>query len=147
MTGRQPAWDARVDARRERSPLAAIGCSLVVAVTLTIAACSGSALGNDRPPASLDPGSPTLIAEAIAFDRTELRVAANRPFVLVFENREAVTHNVSIYASEANQDRRFEGALFAGPSTRWYPVPALAPGTYRFACDLHPSMTGTLAAE
>jgi plastocyanin len=25
-------------------------------------------------------------------------------------------------------------------------VPALAPGTYRFVCDVHPSMTGRLVA-
>jgi plastocyanin len=64
----------------------------------------------------------------------------------VFENREAVSHNVSIYADKGLEDRRFEGVLFGGPATRWYPVPALTPGTYVFLCDLHPSMRGTLTA-
>ena len=103
-------------------------------------------MGYDQAPASLDPASPKLGAIGIAFDRAELAVSADRPFILVFENREAVTHNVSIYADSSRQDRRFEGVLFGGPATRWYPVPALAPGTYVFLCDLHPSMSGRLEA-
>jgi plastocyanin len=116
-------------------------------VALSVAACADGALGYDAPPASLDPDSPRLSASAIAFDTTELSVPANRPFTVVFENRETVTHNVSIYADDARHDRRFEGVLFSGPSTRWYPVPALAPGIYIFVCDLHPSMTGRLLAR
>jgi plastocyanin len=105
----------------------------------------GSALGLDRPPASLDPASPRLSAEGVAFDRAELNVPPNEAFVIVFENRETVSHNVSIYTDDG--DRRFEGVLFGGPATRWYPVPALARGTYVFVCDLHPTMAGRLVAE
>ncbi len=119
---------------------------LLLAVALAAAGCGGAALGYDQAPASLDPASPKLGAIGVAFDRAELAVSANRPFILVFENREAVTHNVAIYADSSRQDRRFEGVLFGGPATRWYPVPALAPGTYVFLCDLHPSMTGRLVA-
>ena len=116
-------------------------------VALSAAACGGGALGYDAPAASLDPDSPMLSASGIAFDTAELSIPGNRPFTLVFENRETITHNVSIYADEAHHDRRFEGVLFSGPATRWYPVPALAPGTYVFVCDLHPSMTGRLLAR
>jgi plastocyanin len=124
----------------------------VAVVALAVAGCGGGALGGDKlggdaPPASLDPDSPRLAASGIAFDTAELTVPANRGFVLVFENREAVTHNVSIYVDEARQDRRFEGVLFSGPATRWYPVPALAPGAYVFVCDVHPNMTGSLVAS
>ncbi len=120
--------------------------ALLLVVALAGAGCATSALGYDRAPASLDPASPTLGAIGVAFDRAELAVPANRPFILVFENREAVSHNVSIYADSSRQHRPFEGVLFGGPATRWYPVPALAPGTYVFLCDLHPSMTGRLVA-
>jgi plastocyanin len=115
---------------------------------LVILGCGGggSAVGLEAPPASLDPTSPTLSAEGLAFDTGELAAPANEAFVIVFENREAVSHNVSIYADEPLRDRRFEGVLFAGPATRWYPVPALAPGSYTFLCDLHPTMRGTLTA-
>jgi plastocyanin len=123
-----------------RPPLLA----LVAAVLL--AACSSTALGFDQPPASLDPSSPTIGAEGVSFDRAQLQVPANRPFILVFQNREAVGHNISIYRDSANGDRLFEGVVFSGPGTRWYPVSALTPGAYTFVCDIHPSMTGTLTA-
>jgi plastocyanin len=112
-----------------------------------LAACGSSALGFDSPPASLDPSSPHLAAIDVAFDQETLVVPADRPFVLVFENRDSLQHNVSIYADAALQQRRFEGLLFGGPATRWYPVPALAAGKYVFVCDLHPNMRGLLEAR
>jgi plastocyanin len=120
---------------------------LVVALVLVVAGCGGSAVAGNQPPASLDPNSPKLAAQAIAFDTAIMTVPANRPFTLVFENRENVPHNVSIYADSARQDRRFEGMVFSGPTTQWYPVPSLAPGTYTFVCDVHPNMTGSLVAR
>lgn len=119
----------------------------VIGIALLVAACSGGGgLGYDQPPASLDPGSPKVAAKDIAFDTTGLVVAANAAFTLVFENREGVSHNVSIYSDAGDQTRVFEGVVFSGPSTRWYPVPALAPGTYHFRCDLHPNMQGEIRA-
>jgi len=120
---------------------------LLAAVALVAAGCGSTAVGGEQPPASLDSASPRISAEGIAFDTAALTVPADRPFTLVFENREGVPHNVSIYADTAHKDRRFEGAVFSGPATRWYPVPVLAPGTYLFACDVHPSMTGQLIAS
>jgi plastocyanin len=134
-------------ARTSRAPARALTGAVILGVVLVVAACSGTALGFDRAPASLAPDSPKLAADGIAFDRARLEVPANVAFVLVFENREAVSHNVSIYADAAHSDRRFEGVLFGGPATRWYPIPALAPGSYVFVCDLHPNMTGTLVAR
>src|SRR5437773_5596764 len=107
---------------------------LAVAVLL-VAGCGGSAVGGEQPPASLDPASPRIGAQDIAFDSPTLTVPANRPFTLVFWNRDAVPHNVSIYADPAHKDRRFEGVVFSGPATRWYAVPALAPGSYAFVCE------------
>ena len=140
MAGRNPA------AKRQVARWPATLAAAVLAAVLLTGCGSGSALGLDQPPASLDRASPHLSAAGLAFDAAELAVPANTPFVIVFENREAVSHNVSIYADDSHQDRRFEGVLFAGPATRWYPVPALAPGTYAFICDLHPSMAGRLVA-
>lgn len=120
---------------------------LALAAVALLAACSSAALGFDQPPESLDPSSPTIGAEGVAFDRAELDVPAGRPFVLVFENREGVGHNVSIYRDPTHRDRMFEGVVFSGPGTRWYPIPALAPGAYVFLCDVHPNMTGRLVAK
>jgi plastocyanin len=121
---------------------------------LAVAACGGGGgggggggLGFASPPASLAPNSPTLSAVNVAFDHDQVAVPANTPFVLVFDNRDSVGHNVSIYHDAAYQQRVFLGSIFSGPSTRWYPVPALAPGTYSFRCDIHANMTGTIVAS
>lgn len=120
---------------------------VALAAVALLGACSSTALGFDQAPAPLDPSSPTIGAEGVAFDRPELDVPASRPFVLVFENREGVGHNVSIYRDPTHRDRLFEGVVFSGPATRWYPIPALAPGVYVFLCDVHPNMTGNLVAK
>ena len=135
--------------QRTRSPLVRtrLAAGLAIALTAGLAACGGTALGFDRPPASLDPASPHLAAIEVEFDRETLAVPAGRSFILVFENRESLQHNVSIYADAALQERRFEGVLFGGPATRWYPVPALEAGTYVFVCDLHPNMRGLVEAR
>ena len=125
--------------------------SAVLAMALVVACDAGggtgTALGYASAPASLDPASPTLAAKDIAFTTANLSVPAGKPFILVFENGEAVMHNVSIYAGSAGSNRVFEGVSFTGPATRWYPVPALSAGDYVFKCDLHPTMTGTLHAS
>jgi Cupredoxin-like domain len=118
----------------------------LLGIALVVAACGGGGLGYASPPPSLDPNSPALKATNVAFDRNQLAAPANTPFVLVFENDDTVGHNVSIYRDAAYQQQVFQGVIFSGPSTRWYPVPALAPGIYAFRCDLHPNMTGTIVA-
>ena len=126
------------------APRATAIVAAALAAALLAACGTGSALGLEQPPAALDPASLMLLAKDVAFDRAELDVRAGEPFVLVLENRDTVSHNVSIYADAALGDRRFEGVLFGGPGTRWYPVPALTAGAYVFVCDLHASMRGRL---
>ncbi|HJP90213.1 MAG TPA: cupredoxin domain-containing protein [Candidatus Limnocylindrales bacterium] len=128
-----------------RSVLAA--AMLAAALVGCGGSAGSSALGYAQAPASLDPNSPTLAAKDIAFTKSELDVPAGAPFILVFENQDTVSHNVSIYPDATSTTKLFDGVLFAGPSTRWYPMPALAAGTYAFKCDLHPNMTGTLRAS
>ena len=125
--------------------------TLGLAIVMVLAACAGPStgqLGLDKAPANLDPNSPSVSATNIAFDRTEIDVPATGAFILVFQNREKIPHNVSIYRDAAFKERVFEGVVFEGPGTRWYPVPALGPGTYFFQCDVHPidGMRGTLSA-
>ena len=144
MHARAPAMRT---ATRTNAGWAASVVAAALAASLLVGCSAASALGLDQPPVSLDPASPHLSADGLGFDATELEVPAGEAFVLVFENRDAVSHNVSIYADDGRQDRRFEGVLFGGPGTRWYPVPALTAGTYIFVCDLHPSMAGRLVAR
>lgn len=128
--------------------------AVCLAVALGVAAvalsgCGGSAVAAQTAPASGDPAGAwiRLGAGELAFDQAEVSVAANQPFTIAFENRDAAPHNVSILAGDSGREWGFEGAVFTGPATRWYAVPALAPGTYRFVCDVHPSwMTGRLIA-
>ena len=127
-----------------RSILRRTGFGLLL--TAVIAACGGGgALGLAQAPASLDPNSPKVSARDSAFDTSEIDVAANAPFVLVFENKDDFDHNISIYTDDSASTRTFDGVVVR-LGTRWYPVPALAPGRYYFRCDIHPDMHGHILA-
>ena len=53
-------------------------------------------------------------------------------------------HNVAIYTNSSASTALFRGQFVQGPGTATYHVGALAPGTYFFRCDVHPTkMTGT----
>ena len=118
----------------------------IVAAALLFGGCGGGATPAQTPASGTPPGpSVGVAADSLAFDATQLGVAANVAFTIVFDNREAVPHNISIDRQQGDtQTRVFEGAVFSGPATRWYAAPALAPGEYTFLCQVHPSMTGRL---
>jgi cytochrome c oxidase subunit II len=87
-----------------------------------------------------------LTAQNVAFQETNLSAAPDVPFTIAFSNQDAGTsHNVDIQDSTGKSV--FRGQVFAGPGTQNYAVPALAAGTYKFVCDVHPSMTGTLTVK
>lgn len=126
-----------------------IGAALAAA-TLALAGCGGgTAVPAQTLPVPADPNTAKLAitAENIGFAQAEVGVAANAGFVLTLENRDAVPHNVSLFRDQASGQKVFEGAVVNGPASRWYAVPALAPGTYVFICDVHPNMTGKLIAS
>jgi len=91
------------------------------------------------------PGTLTLTASNLAYDKRSLSAAPNTPIKLQFENKDGgVLHNFSIYTNNRATDKKFVGDLTTGPSTTTYNIPALTPGTYFFRCDSHPDqMTGT----
>ena len=113
----------------------------LAALGAIVAACGGT------PPAGTPAGTPAatveIAADNLAFDRDVLTVPAGAPFAIRFENRESAPHNVSIHDSAP----LFTGEIFSGPAERTYQVPALAAGEYRFLCDLHPEMQGTVVSE
>jgi len=115
-----------------------------LAILLLVGAC-GPTAGAGGPPPSAPLGGAVITAEAIAFDRIELVLPARAAFPLLFENRESAPHNVTIVD---DVDRTlFVGEIFSGPASRTYDVGPLPPGTYRFRCDVHPEMSGTVVAR
>ena len=119
-----------------RRLLVAIACAALV-----VGACSAAS----EAPATFDPASPQLTAKNNQFDPVELDVPGQSAFELVLHNDDGVQHNVSIYADAGHANRVFGGEI-ANSGTHVYHVQALAPGTYYFQCDIHPSMQGTLNA-
>jgi plastocyanin len=118
--------------------------SLVMLVVATVAACAGAS-GNATPPPPREPGALTIAAKDLAFSASALTAPANEALQIVFDNEDGAPHNVAIYRDMAATDRVFGEEPFGGPRVATYTVPALAPGTYLFRCDVHPDMKGTLS--
>jgi plastocyanin len=107
-------------------------------------------------PASASPGSTGgaapvgttahISAQNILFDTDHLEAPASQGWVLVFANNDAgVPHNVEILDSQGASV--FRGEVVTGPTTVSYQIPALPAGTYKFFCDVHPTMTGILTVS
>ena len=118
--------------------------ALLLLAATVLAGCTTSTNAGGPPP-SAPPGGAVITARDIAFDRVQLDVPANRPFQLLFENREGPLHNVTIYDEGA--DPLFVGEIFGGVGSRTYEVPAIPSGSHRFRCDVHPEMSGTVTAR
>ena len=89
-----------------------------------------------------------IAAQNIAFDTATLSAPAHQAFQIHFTNKDQGTpHNVAIHQGSPTGQEVFKGEIFPGPGERTYNVPALAPGTYGFACSVHPNMTGTLTVN
>jgi mono/diheme cytochrome c family protein/plastocyanin len=107
--------------------------------------------GEPAPSQSVDPNAPTVTITATtpaAFDTTEVTVAADTPFTLVFDNQDATApHNVVVSDPGGEVVDIGENPAFTGPAERSYNYPALDAGAYPFLCQVHQNMTGTLTAE
>ena len=105
------------------------------------------------PPASLDPNAPVLelgTGGVLAFDKTELSVAAGTAFVIQFNNTDdGQSHDVDIRSDPATTPPLQDQAPITGPAEASYQYTALDAGTYTFICSVHPipAMTGTLTVE
>jgi plastocyanin len=107
-----------------------------------IAACAtATPLGNAT-------GSPAatagLAAADLAFDRASLELPAGVVVALTLDNRDpGILHHVATHPA-AGGEAVFRGDTFIGIASRTFLVGPLAQGTYRFACDVHPTMSGSL---
>lgn len=89
-----------------------------------------------------------VAAKNVKFDKECLAAPAGTPFQIVFDNQEAIDHNVAIYQSEeaqqAGEAALFQGEIFKGPKEVTYDVDPIPAGKYYFVCDVHPTaMKGT----
>jgi cytochrome c oxidase subunit 2 len=105
--------------------------------------------GRTPPPTGSPPPGATVVdlsAQNIAFSTAQIEVPAGQPFVIRFNNKDSVAHNIGIY--DASGKELFKGEIFTGPRTVTYQVPALTAGTYNFQCDVHSTvMVGKLVAK
>jgi plastocyanin len=117
----------------------------IAALTVALAACSAAnAEGPTGPAASVDPGAVHIDAKDIAFTQSSVKAPAGRAFQIVFNNQDGAPHNVTILGPDGSA--AFTGDVVTASSTT-YSVPALKAGSYRFRCDIHPNMTGTLVVQ
>ncbi len=100
----------------------------------------------EEPPPEQPGGGPARIsAQDIAFDTSELSLAAEGEAAIAFDNRDAgIPHNVAIYTAQGGEPI-FQGEIITGPDSIEYRFPAPDPGSYYFQCDVHPQMNGSVA--
>jgi plastocyanin len=117
-----------------------------LAVALALAAAVGGCGGSDGSATTTTAGCThavdgriTLVADDLAWD-TDCLVAEAGPLTIVVDNRdESVSHNVHLPDAPGSPATDLE----PGPVRQELEVD-LAPGSYEYLCDLHPSMVGTL---
>jgi plastocyanin len=116
--------------------------AVALLATVTLAACTAAAA--ERTPRSLDPGAVLVTAKASRFPAEPAAAPAGTGFTLALDNLDRVPHNVVLL--DASGATAFSGTMFSGPRRVAETVPALAAGTYRIGCAIHPDMAGTLVA-
>jgi plastocyanin len=126
--------------------LRAAPTATILAIAVAIAGCSGGSggsSGSTAPAPSAPAGGAVVVAQDLKFDRATITVPANQAAPLLFENRDTAPHNVAVIAADGT--KVFAGETF-GAGSRTYQLPSLTAGSYRFQCDVHPDMKGTLSA-
>lgn len=122
--------------------------SFIGALNATPAPAGGGAVASAAAGGGVPSSELHVTAQNVKFDQTTLTAPAGQPFTIVFDNKDAVPHNIAIFDSSKLTTLFFRGKIFTGPGSQTYSVPALQPGTYYFHCDVHPTtMNGTLVVK
>jgi len=117
----------------------------LVATAASSAACT-SAAAQPLPAGPVDPSGPTIVAKDMAFAPSTVEIAANKSVTIHFDNQDSAPHNVAIYKDATASEKISIGAIVSSSKTDQV-VPALAPGTYFFRCDVHTNMTGAIVVK
>jgi plastocyanin len=119
---------------RTRAPFA-----LVLVVAAFVAGCGGGAPGTPVPVPS---GALVIKALDSQWQPAAWTAPSAGGFQLYFDNADTLPHNVVFQAADGTKP--FSGDVFTGKAQKVYDVPALASGSYKVLCDVHPNMVGTL---
>jgi plastocyanin len=132
---------------------------LCLVALVALVACGGSSKKNSSatattmadvmPKCTPSGAALTITAKSVKFDKDCLAAPANQPSTIEFDNQDAsIPHNLSIYTDKSATKELFKGDEFVGVNKKTYNVPPLAPGSYHFHCDIHPTtMEGTFVVQ
>jgi len=90
-----------------------------------------------------------VIAQNLAFNVRQITASSGVEVTIVFDNRDAVPHNIAFYTNRSATTTIFKGELVTGPRTitERFTSPS-SPGNYFFRCDVHPdTMTGNFTVQ
>jgi len=109
-------------------------------VGLGIAACGGSDTGPAAPAAESQDATPQVVIERSRFGPTALVITSGT--TVRFENFDPFAHTVT--ANEGTPLTFASGDLGQGEQ---FSVTFDEPGTYRYFCEIHPTMRATVVVE
>lgn len=117
----------------------------IVGVLLASAGALAASKGERKveKPESAAAGEIAVTARNIAFDKKDIELKADAESQISFTNKDAPTpHNIAIL-SDGGQVI-FRGQLATEKTPVTYSFKAPAAGKYKFQCDVHPNMNGTV---
>jgi plastocyanin len=110
------------------------------------AACSSTPASAPPVPSGPVADGPTIVAKDLRFQSSSIEVKAGSNVTIHFDNEDSAPHNVAIYKDNSASSPISVGQIVTSAKADQV-VPALAPGTYFFRCDVHHDMTGTIVAK
>jgi plastocyanin len=129
-----------------KSLLVIMGGVAVVPILLGAVAAAGvvSFPGEEHGEKEAGAKAVEIAASNLSFDKKELKVPAEKEFQIHFNNKDAQAHNVAIL--DAQGAPKFRGDIVNGPKETTYKADPIPAGDYKFQCDVHPTMNGSVVA-
>ncbi len=136
-----------LDLRAALRHITVLGLVCTSAVGLVACGGSGSSPAATGATVTVTGGKVAISADKLKYDVGTIKAKAGEAFTITFTNMESPPHDVGVYRSNGGGNI-VRGNIISGPNkTDAIAVPALAPGTYLFKCDVHPEMNGTVVVS